>query len=248
MRLGIVSPVGPGHNHIAKRCAKSIEYAKVVGTGPFTDVEVFFVDDTQAKWGRAAARNYGIMRARDTDWIYFVDSDDMMNSTAMETFGEVLKRRPAVQAVWGQGNVMFYGRRIECTSEIKSMTWTDVIRFQNLGTFGMGMFVRTDAARKLRFDESIAHCEGFEFCVSLLSTVPWVKTSENITLVDRDCPSSPDHYQGCSAPWTRAFAAHTLKWKFRGPGPLGEEELRKRHAAERERLHWCSSMPNLLEM
>ncbi|TFH67055.1 MAG: glycosyltransferase family 2 protein [Gemmatimonadales bacterium] len=246
-KLVCIIPVGPGHRRLSRRAEWSIKVAQGHGLGPFSEVECVLVDDTKGQFGRAAARNHGMSLHPDADWYYFLDADDMMHGEALVRFGAGRKRHPEARAIWGKGLLWMHGEYVAIGDEIFPMTWEDVILCMNLGTFGVGHFVGGEEARRLRFDETVPHCEGFEFCVSFISCFPWVKIEEPLSIIDKDAPSCNDHYSPCPAPWTRAFNAHVMKWKTRGRVPLTDRELLERHFGERERKAWCSSTPATLE-
>lgn len=243
MKLSVVIPVGPGHRGPARRAAMSARSAFRMYPGPFDRLQVVIVDDTRGQFGRAASRNHGMTVSPDADWYFFLDADDMMEPRAILRWMDLGR---GALGVWGIGELAVAGKLRAIEHEIHPMTWGDVIENQNRGTFGIGCFISGPEARKLRFDESVPHCEGFEFCVSFISCFAWKKISMSLAVIDKDMPSSADHYVECPAPWTRAFYAHTMKWRHRGRVPLSRRELAIRHAAENERLAHCSSTPGIL--
>ena len=101
MKLGIITPVGPGHEKIIDRCNLSISEAQTYGLGPFRSIERIIIDDTEGQLGRSAARNLAIFQALELqcDWIYFIDADDVMVDTAFVSVGKYLSR---FDAIWGQ--------------------------------------------------------------------------------------------------------------------------------------------------
>lgn len=102
--LTIITPVGPGHADLfTSSCAPSVEQARAYGMGPFDSVTHLMMDDTEGKFGRSARRNSAIAQAQaaGSDWVFFLDADDIMTPNAFEAFGRVIAAEPDLDVVWG---------------------------------------------------------------------------------------------------------------------------------------------------
>jgi glycosyltransferase involved in cell wall biosynthesis len=183
MNVGVIIPVGPGHEALAKAAVRSVLSASRITLGPFRRFEIVVVPDLDGALGRSAARNRG-MDAYPADWHFLLDADDEMMPDAFRlvdtnvaaTFGAIyLNGRPSR----------------ENRHPVKLDT---ILEHGALGTLSMGCFVRGDLG--LRFDESMDAAEDFDFYMRLPS---FVKRREPLVNIGYHHPSAGGPRGGESA-------------------------------------------------
>ena len=57
MKIGIITPIGPGHETSYESCKQSIEIAWQFNKGPFTDLEIIAMPDPHGHEGRQEWRD-----------------------------------------------------------------------------------------------------------------------------------------------------------------------------------------------
>jgi hypothetical protein len=185
--------------------------------------------------------------APDADWYTFLDADDYLAREALTEVSFALDAEPEVKAFFGGGVILQGREERDIGEDIWPMSWEDWLRNLNRGTVGPGGFFAGPEARELRSDESIGHCEGFEFWLAFAGSYEWRKLREPLCVVDKDAASCDDHYHQAAPQWERAFWGHAHRWEKRGRVRLTQEELAARHFAERERkLCQRPSGPNVM--
>lgn len=155
MTVGVIIPVGPGHEDVAREAVASVERAWRTSSGPFTRKRIVTVPDPQGELGRSAARNWGMDACRGLDWHFLLDADDWMvaqafsrvDTTASATFGAISLDGVAV-------------RRNRWPVDRNAL-----LRHGTDGTVCMGCFVKGDLG--VRFDESLDNGEDFDFYMRL---------------------------------------------------------------------------------
>jgi hypothetical protein len=197
VKVSVIIPVGPNHEDVWKKAARSVGRAWGLDHGPFGEMELVIVPDPEGQLGRSAARNKG-MAEHPADWFFFLDADDEMMANAFDlvdleapaTFGAVVLDGKLLRANRYPG----YGNPAICRRMLA--------KFGASGTLSMGFFVRADLG--LRFDESLDIAEDFDFYMRL----PWyVKRHEplaNIHLYTHPRSGGPRAAQG---DWTQACRA-----------------------------------------
>jgi glycosyltransferase involved in cell wall biosynthesis len=181
VNVAVIIPVGPGHEEYSVAAVASVRAAWQHNPGPFRNIVVDVVEDTEGKLGRSAARNLGLDRNR-ADWHFLMDADDEMtpggfalaDTTRAATFG----------AVCLNGVVMRENRR--------NVAREDLFVRGALGTLSMGFFLYGGLGR--RFNETMDAGEDFDFYLRLPD---FVKRDEPIVSIGRDKPSAggPRGYQ-----------------------------------------------------
>lgn len=173
MDLTVIVPVGPGHEKIANRAFGSI--MEMPDIWPFKSLTTYFAFDPDGKKGRSKARNEGI-KACETDWIFFLDADDIMepyaccqlNTSVSATFGKrkfIIKKNPRID---------FY-----------PCSFLQIKEHGSSGTLSMGFFCKTEVAKSLLFNENMNIAEDFDFYMRLPS---FIKVSSPLVTIGDDVP------------------------------------------------------------
>lgn len=183
MKCAVVTPIGPGHQDLYQECAASILRAQQHSTGPFDEITLISVDDTQGK-GRSRARNMGISRAREAgaNWILFIDADDVLLEN---TFAVVTDYVGGHDAIWG----LIVEQRPPKNApairkpQIQQMNnLMELLAYDPYQTLQMGHFVRTDLAADTLFDEDMDFGEDFDYYLRLWSKHRCIKIPEALFL------------------------------------------------------------------
>ncbi|WP_395454115.1 glycosyltransferase (plasmid) [Azospirillum melinis] len=201
----IITPLGPGHEGVAAECRQSVRAAATVSSGPFTDIFHLIIDDRQGAIGRSAARNQGISRAREagTDWLFFLDADDLMLPSAFSVFQ---KYEADYDAVWGMICEMSYGH--DCFNLRNGQlgiteSFHEILSSPPFLSIQIGHFVRTSLAESILFDERMDSGEDFEFYCQEWTAGRCVKTNEVFFINRRGFhstgPRSADRFQWLNA-------------------------------------------------
>lgn len=178
MKLGIITPIGPGHEKAYEECRRSIEVAWSHNPGRFSELEIFPMWDLEGMQGRSARRNDGIDLAKQKgcDWIFFLDADDLLSQFAFE---EVAPYLDDYDAVWGNICEMPYGHpeyvklredQLEATEDFE-----DLLKFDPSLTLQMGHFVRPRCADAVRFDTDMNVGEDFKYYLGLCQQYRFAK-------------------------------------------------------------------------
>ena len=178
MKLGIVTPVGPGHEDAYLACSASIDAAVERGMGAFTSVEKIPVYDLQGALGRSAARNKGVSLASslNCDWVLFLDADDFLFDEAFAAVSPFLEKN---DAVWGmiceaRHDGLDHVKIRE--NQLKRMTSAEeFFKTDPFSTLQIGMFVRTSVAIQVSFDENMDTGEDFKYYIALWMNYRCVK-------------------------------------------------------------------------
>ena len=176
MICSIITPVGPGHADLfASSCGPSVEQAKQYNMGPFSEVRHLMMDDTAGQFGRSARRNEAIENAREagSDWVFFLDADDVMTPNAFEAFGRVIAEEPDLDVVWGLICTFDEGDDPSLREEQAERldTRVDFLSVPPYAAVQIGGFYRTQAVARFGFDETLntgedytLYCQLWEHC------------------------------------------------------------------------------------
>ena len=164
MRCHVIIPVGPGHEEIRNRALESVRIACKTGQGLFADVRVRMVEDLDGGMGRSKARNFAVGQS-DSEWIFFLDSDDVLHPQAFEAVAELLNA-PDTVAVFGQIAELAGGCVID-RYQAPVTCYSDLLDTDPYLTLQMGHFVRTDIAKTLPFAELLDCGEDVDYYLRL---------------------------------------------------------------------------------
>jgi glycosyltransferase involved in cell wall biosynthesis len=164
VKCAVIVPVGPGHEYLAEDSIESAQEAFAKDRGPFSELKVIRIDDTQGLLGRSAARNKGVAEAKSegAEWIFFLDADDLMDPGA---FGVLGGYHADHDAVWGliceldQDEESFTVRdgQLSSIERLEQVLVNDPTL-----TLQMGHFVRTNVAVATPFDVALNCGEDFD--------------------------------------------------------------------------------------
>jgi FkbM family methyltransferase len=193
MKVGVITPVGPGHELLAEDAKDSVAEAFAAATGPFDAYELIAVDDTQGRLGRSAARNLGVARAREAgcEWVFFLDADDLMHPGAFRAAHAALTS--GYDAVWGaiceldadeQGTTLRAGQ-LETIASVGDLLGNDP-----WFTLQMGHFVRSAVAAATPFATDLDCGEDFDYTYRVWSAHRCCKLREPLFINRRGLHST----------------------------------------------------------
>ncbi|SEJ70948.1 methyltransferase, FkbM family [Pseudooceanicola nitratireducens] len=170
--LTIITPVGPGHEALFDAsCAPSVEQAKAFDMGPFDSVTHLMMDDTKGEHGRSARRNTAIRQAQEagSDWIFFLDADDILTPNAFQAFGRVVAQEPDLDVVWGLICTLDEGGEPTLREEQRESlnSREDFLSCPPYGAVQIGGFMRTDCVARYGFDEAMDTGEDYKLYCQL---------------------------------------------------------------------------------
>jgi glycosyltransferase involved in cell wall biosynthesis len=175
--LAIITPLGPGHEKILSACRTSVEALEVPEKWA---VEHIVIDDSKGQLGRSRARNDGIKQALQlgAQWLFFLDSDDVIDQKALIRAEPLL---PRVDALWGL-IASFDGESSPRNREFQLPfinEFTLLLAGEPYLTLQIGHFVRCEVAAEICFDESLNCGEDFKFYYALWSAHRCLKVPLN---------------------------------------------------------------------
>lgn len=164
-RCAVISPVGSGHKAFYENCLASIEKSFAEHRGRFSEIIPIRIDDTEGKLGRSKARNIGVKKAAEQgiEWIFFLDADDLMVSSAFEYVSPYLEN---YDAIWGSIWSIEQGEDVakERAGQLPFLySIHDVLSCDPFVTLQMGHFIKTSIALSEPFDEILDAGEDFDF-------------------------------------------------------------------------------------
>ena len=192
LKCAVVTPVGPGHADRARDCRASIDAAWRENADPFSQLELFFIDDGAGALGRSKARNIGARNAQraGADWIFFLDADDLMAPRAFSVFSEYVDK---FDAVWGLVAVKPPGdtqHHIRFPQALTLRNVDELLLLDPFITLVMGHFVRASVATALPFDEAMDAGEDFDYYIRAWEKYRCVKTDGVLSVIRSDLHSS----------------------------------------------------------
>lgn len=205
MKCAVITPIGPGHLKLYEECRKSIETAIENSHGPFDDISIIPVDDSAGSLGRSAARNRGVTIAASGkyEWIFFLDSDDLMLPDAFELAGKYIGNH---DAVWGTIVEVKSGSQdvtLRNPQVFMMQDFNDLLMFDPYHTIQMGHFIRTEAAEKTRFNESMNTGEDFDYYLRIWEHYRCIKIPEPL-FINRRGLNSTGPKSATGMEWSRA--------------------------------------------
>jgi glycosyltransferase involved in cell wall biosynthesis len=159
MKLHVITPIGPGHDQLKNRALESVRIAMEADMGPFADVRLRAIDDTEGKMGRSAARNMAV-QSSDADWIFFLDADDVMHPWALLNVENYIED---FDAIWGEISELVDGCILPRYQVPDLLDIEDILKYDPYLTLQMGHFVRIEVARDNPFDESMDTGEDWDY-------------------------------------------------------------------------------------
>ena len=249
MYVGVVIPVGPGHEHLVDAAIESVYEAG--RPCRFSEWEAFTIDDPKGALGRSRARNVAAEAAlrEGCDWLFFLDADDTMVPEAGMRLEAALDARPGLQAVWGRilhEVGLFDSTKTLIATEQHSPhndrtpleTWEELVSFDDpFGSFNVGCAIRCDLWREIGgFLEDWDIAEDHEFAYLAAATGEWIKLHDPLILVGahRESAGGPrggSVYPSQNHPYGRYKQRGEILydwWKARGRVPLTEDEKARR--------------------
>jgi len=161
----VIIPVGPGHAALYDEALMSVNESFQRGRGLFSEIIPLRIDDHEGNLGRSKARNLGIRKADELgfEWIFFLDSDDLM---APHAFDYVTPYVLDFDAVWGSIWTIEEGEDTPTEREFQVpflFSIKDVLSYDPFETLQMGHFVKTSVAVAIPFNETLNTGEDFDY-------------------------------------------------------------------------------------
>jgi len=176
LKLDIVIPVGPGHKQLVNEAIHSVNIACLTDKGPFADIKIKGVDDTEGKYGRSKARNMAIDASK-ADWMFFLDADDLMHPQAFKHLKEVFEQESiGYVAIWGKIVEEKDGCLVDRYQLPVVRNFETLLNVDPYYTLQMGFFVKRD--RMPVFDESMDTGEDWKVYLELWRNFPCIKTDK----------------------------------------------------------------------
>jgi len=220
MKIGIITPIGPGHEKSYETCKQSINIAWEFDKGPFLELEIIAMPDPYGHEGRSTRRNEGIALAKEKrcDWLFFLDADDLMTP---EAFQEVLPYIAKYDAIWGNICEMPYGNfsqvKVRENQLISTENFEDILRIDPFYTLQMGHFVKIHVAAQIGFDASMDTGEDFRYYLKVCSQYKFIKCPEIFFINQRGNHSmGPKSANGVA--WRNCVEAEIAKYTLNTAG------------------------------
>jgi hypothetical protein len=235
MDCTIVVPIGPGHQKLAEAALQSVMLASE-DKGPFDNIHVILGDDTQGLMGRSAARNRmaaeqegwmaifttgdSQMPAFNSEWLFFLDADDLMCSP--KTYGEsafkvVEPYLADYDCIWGAIHEMNLEGEVSRRRQVDRITtYKAYIRTPAALSCQMGHFVRRTEFKG--FNEDLDVCEDVDLYLREWKELRCIKQEKPLFLNRRGAQSWRQPAED-----RRGRKAHTgREWSMRAEEMLKE--------------------------
>lgn len=208
MRVIVLVPVGPGHQEVAEQAAASVQNALKPD-----DMFVWLSrhDDSDGALGRSKTRNILLHGAKDADWLFWLDADDLMAPDAFLGLQEALKADPHLDAVWGTISC-FKGQeppRVRPAQEYPT-DYADLIRMEPTRTLQSGFFVRAAIAQREPWNEDMDAGEDFEMYLRLWKQYRCAKV-QTVFMHNRRGRHSNGPRSATGGDWRRSVTAQLMK-------------------------------------
>ena len=175
----VIVPVGPGHEEIATSAHNSIEEA-VFKPGAFDEIFVIYADDTKGDKGRSKTRNLCVKeqqewmivagtalegenvekKAFETDWLFFLDADDLMLPECFESASPYIKD---YDCIFGQIYELQDDKVLRRGQVAEINSYQEYLSYHPFLTVQMGHFVRR--SKFPGFDEELDCCEDVDLYI-----------------------------------------------------------------------------------
>lgn len=208
----VIIPVGRGHQELAQQALQSV-IAASQDPGPFETINVVLGDDPENKRGRSAVRNAcvrgaphengdgrseiiaepwmmvfssgdSLSQAFMSDWLFFLDADDMLCSAAtygMSAFKVVERYVEDYDCIWGTIHELHKnGDVLKRRQTDRITTYKAFIKTPPTLACQMGHFVRRE--KFLGFDESLDVCEDVDLYVREWKSLRCIKQEKPLFL------------------------------------------------------------------
>lgn len=199
----VILPVGPGHAELAQVGLHSVILAAEEDRGPFDEVFVICGDDTRGVRGRSATRNgcvagpqpwqrvFGRVednaRAYASEWLFFLDADDLMCSAKTygeSPFGTLRKYTDDHDAVWGTIHELHPNGQVLKRKQIERITtYPAYVKAHPALSCQMGHFVRRAAFEEIGgFNEELDVAEDIDLYLREWRRLRCIKQSHALFL------------------------------------------------------------------
>lgn len=165
MKCHVLIPVGPGHDELVARAVESVRIATENNQGPFDEIRIRMLNDTEGELGRSAARNE-MVGSSDADWVFFLDADDLMHPDAFLNFGCI-----DVDTIAAWGEILEYTEGVVSPRyQVPRIdSYEALIGYDAYLTLQMGHFVRRDVAARYPFNAEMDVGEDWDYYLRLWS-------------------------------------------------------------------------------
>ena len=206
----VIIPIGPGHMKLAQVATGSVVAAVEAGKGPFDRVYIVAGDDSKGEIGRSRARNKMVrgheqwmgVFGEDTDveaaftseWLFFLDADDLMCSPSIHGESAFETARPYVEdhdCIWGAIYEMDLKGQIQRRKQVDLITTYEAyVKRPPFLTCQMGHFVRRSAFLEIgAFDEQLDVCEDVDLYLREWKNLRCIKQAKPLFLNRRGAHS-----------------------------------------------------------
>ncbi len=172
MKIDVIVPVGPGHEELHRRAVGSVHMA--IDNADQRGVSVVVMEDFRGEIGRSKARNDAV-KGSSADWVFFLDSDDMMHPRCFEHARHYLESFDGYEAIWGLCHKL-EGEYILPRMELPNISRYEVlIRHHPMATVKIGHFVRREVALEYPFNESMDCGEDWDYYLRIWKAEKCIK-------------------------------------------------------------------------
>lgn len=209
--LTVITPVGPGHEEVSKRCINSV----------MLKATHIVINDHDGCMGRSLARNLGLQQVK-TKWVMFIDADDEMVSEGVHVGGDMLGvfgsiyGRPEIRA---HKDRPFYNVYPQSNSEILELD-------SAAGLFCISGVFDTESAKSIGFHPEADKVESLEFALAFCAAYPnqWAKTRQPFTFIHCETPSATGIRGYDDLDWLKEIQPLFDFWKTRKLEPMTQKE------------------------